>query len=154
MHLKKILAIFVMFGFLFVLPQAFAEEGMSKPMNPVGFVRFSQSGLGLILGGSTGGGWIHFDGDDHTFRISGVSFGALGGIGETKMSGEVYGMTKLEDFAGDYSKSTAGISAIVGGGGVWLENKKGVKMHLKAESKGVGINLSVGTVKVKLGMAD
>ena len=83
-----------------------------------------------------------------------MSVGALGGLGETRMSGEIYGLTKLEDFAGSYTKSTAGISAIVGSGGVWLENDKGVNMHLKAESTGVGINLSVGTVKIKLGMVD
>ena len=153
MHIKKALSTLLLLGFMFALPQAFAEEGASA-MAPNGFVRFSQSGLGLILGGSTGGGWIHFDGDDHTFRISGVSIGALGGIGETKMSGEVYGMKTLQDFAGTYTKSTAGISAIVGGGGVWIENDKGVKMNLKAESKGVGINISIGTVKVKLGMTD
>jgi hypothetical protein len=131
-----------------------AEDMAGEAPAPDAFVRFSQQGLGLILGGSAGGGWIHFNGDDHTFRISGVSFGALGGIGETRMSGEVYGLTKLEDFPGTYSKSTAGISAVVGGGGVWLENGKGVKMHLKAESTGVGINISVGTVEVKMGMVD
>ena len=38
--------------------------------------------------------------------------------------------------------------------GTRVENDKGVKMHLKAESTGVGINLSVGTVKIKLGMVD
>ncbi|MCK5363763.1 MAG: hypothetical protein KAR22_12375 [Gammaproteobacteria bacterium] len=154
MHIKKILSTLVVLGSLFALPQAFAEEGMTAPMAPTGFVRFSQKGLGLILGGSTGGGWIHFQGDDHTFRISGIKFGALGGLGETRMSGEVYGLTSLEDFAGTYSATTAGISAIVGGGGVWIENDRGIKMHLKAESTGVGINLSVGTVKIKLGMVD
>ena len=131
-----------------------AEGSAAEPPAPDAFVWFSKKGLGLILGGSAGGGRIRYMGDDHTFRMSGLSFGALGGIGETRLSGEVYGMKSLADFEGTYTQSQAGISAIVGGGGTWLENAKGVKMHLKAESTGVGINLSVGTVEVKLGMVD
>jgi len=156
MHVKNAMSTLLLFGLISVLPPVIAQGAGAAPEapSPDAFVRLSQSGIGLIIGGSSGGGWIHFNGDDHTFRITGVSFGVLGGIGETRMSGEIYGLSKLEDFAGSYSKSTAGISAIVGGGGVWLENKKGVKMHLKAESTGVGINLSVGTVEIKLGMVD
>jgi hypothetical protein len=154
MHIKKILSTLTLLGFMFVLPAAFAQEDAAAPTTPDAFVWLSKTGLGLIIGGSTGGGRIHFQGDDHTFRISGVSFGVLGGLGEAKMSGEIYGLTKLEDFAGSYSASSSAISVIVGAGGTWLENDKGVKMHLKAENKGVGVNLSVGTVKVKLGMVD
>lgn len=143
-------------GVVGLVPMTFAQDegAVAEPPAPDAFVWFSKKGLGLLLGGSAGGGRIRFMGDDHTFRMTGVSIGVLGGIGETRMSGEVYGLKALADFAGQYSQSNAGISAIVGGGGVWLENDKGVKMHLKAENTGVGINLSVGTVEVKLGMVD
>ncbi|MGR9092796.1 MAG: hypothetical protein ACU85U_19670 [Gammaproteobacteria bacterium] len=128
--------------------------GGAEFVPPDAFVWFSRKGIGAIIGGSAGGGRIHFMGDDHTFRMTGLKFGVVGGLGEAKMSGEVYGLSKLEDFAGTYKETTTGISAIVGSGGVWLENAKGVKMHLKAESTGVGVNFGVGTVEVKLGMVD
>lgn len=135
---------------------AFADNhgGEAEVMTPDAFVWFSRKGIGALIGGSAGGGRIHFKGDDHTFRMTGIKIGIVGGLGEAKMSGEVYGLTKLEDFAGKYDESTTGISAIVGAGGVWLENDKGVKMHLKAESTGVGVNFGIGTVEVKLGMVD
>lgn len=126
----------------------------AEPMDPDAFVWFSRKGLGLIIGGSTGGGRLQFRGDNHTFRMTGIKLGALGGVGEIRMSGEVYNLKQLQDFAGTYTESVAGLSAIVGGGGVWIQNKKGVKMHLKAEATGVGIDISVGTVEVKLGMVD
>jgi len=154
MSTNKKIAPALLAGVLIALSPAFVMAEDAAPMTPDAFVWLTRDGLGLILGGSSGGGRIHFKGDDEPFRMSGISFGALGGIGETRMSGEVYGMTKMEDFAGTYKESAAGISVIAGGGGIWLENEKGVKMHLTAESKGVGINLSVGTVKIKLGMVD
>lgn len=131
------------------------EQGASaEAMEPAGFVWFSRKGLGLIIGGSTGGGRLQFGGDNHTFRMTGIKLGALGGVGEIRMSGEVYNLKQLQDFAGTYTESVAGLSAIVGGGGVWIQNEKGVKMHLKAEATGVGVDISVGTVEVKLGMVD
>lgn len=135
---------------------AFAQSQTAgaEPMEPDGFVWFSRKGLGLIIGGSTGGGRLQFGGDNHTFRMTGIKFGALGGVGEIRMSGEVYNLKQLQDFAGTYTESVAGLSAIVGTGGVWIQNEKGVKMHLKAEATGVGIDISVGTVEVKLGMID
>lgn len=157
MNMRNGLSAMLIAVFLLTIPVAYAEhhEGDgAEPMTPDAFVWFSRKGLGAIIGGSSGGGRIKFMGDDHTFRMTGVSIGVIGGIGETRMSGEVYGLKKLEDFAGTYNQGTAGISAIVGGGGVWLENDKGVKMHLKAENTGVGINIGVGTVEVKLGMVD
>jgi len=139
-------------------PVTFAQDSAAgataEPMEPSGLVWFSRKGLGLIIGGSAGGGRLQFAGDNHTFRMTGIKFGALGGVAEIRMSGEVYNLNKLEDFAGTYSESVAGISAIVGGGGVWIQNEKGVKMHLKAEATGVGIDISIGQVEVKLGMVD
>lgn len=135
---------------------AVAQEQVAgaDAMEPDGFVWFSRKGLGLIIGGSTGGGRLQFAGDNHTFRMTGIKFGALGGVAEIRMSGEVYNLKQLQDFAGNYTESVAGLSAIVGGGGVWIQNEKGVKMHLKAEATGVGVDISVGTVEVKLGMVD
>jgi len=156
MNAHKILTSSIVLSLVLLLAPAAsqAQDAGASGTTPDAFVWLSRQGIGLILGGSTGGGRIHFDGDDHTFRMSGIKFGALGGLGETRMSGEIYGLQKLEDFAGSYKESTAGMSVIVGSGGVWLENDKGVKMHLKAESKGVGIDLSFGSVEIKLGMID
>jgi hypothetical protein len=139
-----------------VAPLAVAQEqaAAAEAAEPAGFVWFSRKGLGLIIGGSTGGGRLQFAGDNHTFRMTGIKLGALGGVGEIRMSGEVYNLKQLQDFEGNYTESVAGLSAIVGGGGVWLENDKGVKMHLKAEATGVGVDISVGSVEVKLGMVD
>jgi hypothetical protein len=140
-------------------PVAYAQEqaaagAAAEPMEPPGLVWFSRKGLGLIIGGSAGGGRLQYAGDNHTFRMTGIKIGALGGVAEIRMSGEVYNLNKLEDFAGTYDESVAGISAIVGGGGIWIANDKGVKMHLKAEATGVGIDISIGKVEVKLGMVD
>ena len=138
---------------LFVASASYAQDADEGPA-PDGFVWLSKQGLGLLIGGSFGGGRLQFQGDNHTFRISGVKIGVVGGIGATKLSGEVYNLKNLADFAGTYNESSAGVSVLLGSGGVWLENDKGVKLYLKAEAVGAGVDLSVGTVEIKLGMVD
>jgi hypothetical protein len=133
-----------------IAPVSFAEE---EPLVPDGFVWFSKKDLGIILGGSKGGGHLKYGNDDHTFRVTGLKLGTIGPA-EVKASGEVYNLKKLEDFAGTYRESSIGLTVIVGQGGIWLENEQGVKMNLRTSQVGANLTVAGGGLKIKLGMVD
>ncbi|MGR8950466.1 MAG: hypothetical protein ACU84Q_20680, partial [Gammaproteobacteria bacterium] len=65
----SVIAIFTTLVLLAQPVTAEHHEGAEEASAPDAFVWFSRKGLGLILGGSAGGGRIHFKGDDHTFRM-------------------------------------------------------------------------------------
>jgi hypothetical protein len=67
----------------------------------------------------------------------------LGGIGieDLKFTGNVYNLTKLEDFDGDYFSAEASAALVKGKGGFWMKNDKGVSIHLSGSSEGAALGL-------------
>jgi hypothetical protein len=116
---------------------------------PSATVTIKETEVGLLLGGDWGHGTITYNGVNSMFHLGGVK---LGGIGVTvsEVSGDVYGLTKIEDFPGIYFKAEAGATAVEGGVGTWVKNDKGVSIHLKAKSKGLA--LSIGVEGLSIGM--
>jgi len=52
--------------------------------------------------------------------------GKLGGLGMTvsDITGDVYGLTDLEDFAGMYFTAEAGATMVKGGSGIWVKKQQ------------------------------
>ena len=72
------------------------------------------------------------------------------GISSTDAIGNVYHLTDLEDFSGNYMAVSAG-GALAGGGGVaTMRNQDGVVIDLRGTSQGVKITLAVQGVKIAL----
>ena len=96
-----------------------------------------------------GHGTLGYNGKTYKFKILG--FGA-GGVGVHKISatGHVYQLDKLADFSGDYFEARAGITVAEGVGGYWVENSKGVNLHLKTHTKGVALAIGVDGLKITL----
>jgi hypothetical protein len=81
--------------------------------------------------------------------LDGVKPGGIG-YGHLKFSGNVYNLTKLEDFDGDYFSTEASAALVEGKGGFWMKNDKGVSIHLSGSSEGVAPGLGVEGVGVSL----
>ncbi len=75
-----------------------------------------------------------------TFK--GLSVAAVGGD-SIRASGNVYHLTKLEDFEGNYTAASAGATVAGGGSLSAMENQKGVVIKLRSANQGLQFNLSV-----------
>jgi len=131
---------------LFATPAAAEDAGP-----PVATVTIEQVQLALIVSGNLGGGVLTFEGEDHPFTIGGLG---VGGVGASKISaaGEVWGLTKPEDFEGVYAQVRAG--AVAGDyattSALWLENGSGVRVRLDSEREGFALSVGGDAIVIEL----
>jgi hypothetical protein len=64
--------------------------------------------------------------------------------------GDVYGLNDVKDFAGTYFEKELGITVGEGKGSLWLSNDNGVKIHVKANSKGLALSTGVSGLKITM----
>jgi hypothetical protein len=117
---------------------------------PDGTVEMSQVQAAFIGSGGGGSGTLNYRGRSYPFAVGGLG---IGGIGASTINaqGEVYGLKQVSDFPGAYAQGRYG--AVIGNasaGDLWLQNDKGVVMHLKA--KRTGLMLSLGGDAVIISM--
>lgn len=116
---------------------------------PTATLEFEAESIRLIIGGSKGKGVLTFQGKKYPFTAKG---GSVGGVGVTKAAGvgDVYFLTKIEDFAGTYSAATIGATAVKGVGGASFENDKGVYIRVKSKSEGLALSLGLSIIEVEM----
>jgi hypothetical protein len=115
---------------------------------PDATVSFSAGSVAVIGGVAWGTGTLHYHGRDYPFQFRGLSIGDLGFKG-TWGTGEVYHMSKLEDFAGIYDSVSLGLTVAGGGTAAGLRNQKGVVMHVRGATIGMQVNLSIQGVVIQ-----
>jgi hypothetical protein len=108
---------------------------------PSGQVTMEQTQVSLLANAGWGHGTLTFQGHTYNFRLHNLG---VGGIGYSKMSarGNVFGLTRREDFSGLYGLLAAGAVADKDQlhGGVWLQNASGVQMHLVPSRHGLALD--------------
>jgi hypothetical protein len=120
------------------------------PKQPVGQVTIDETQFGFIVGGSTGGGVLTYDGKQYPFKLGGVSLGANIGVSKFAAKGEVYDMKDISQFAGTYARLTGSVALGGGVGGMTLKNENGVVMRLEGTTQGLQINAGSSGVQVTL----
>jgi hypothetical protein len=124
--------------------------GVRADEAPSGTIHVEQVQVAFIGSANLGGGTLTFDGQTHDFSIGGLG---VGGYGLSKMvaDGEVYGLTRIEDFPGAYVQGRYGAAAgTVSTGELWLHNTQGVSIHLDAEREGLALSLGGDAVYIDL----
>ena len=81
------------------------------------------AGIGFVWGK----GELVYGGQKHPFKLSGVSIADVGGAHITA-SGIVYNQTTLDDFNGNYTAVTAGVTVGGGGSAAILRNATGSRV--------------------------
>lgn len=136
------------------VPSTYAEEAPEQrhidfdKETISGTVEIKAKQIALIVGGGWGDGVLHFQGQDHPFKVTGLKAGGVGYV-ELDAVGDVYFLNKLEDFSGKYGTAAIGATAAKGSVVATVENNKGVILRLKAKSKGAALNLGVGGMSIK-----
>jgi hypothetical protein len=99
------------------------------------------------IGYSWGEGVLTFQGQAYPFRVGELSVGDVG-ISKAEATGNVYHLTKIEDFSGDYVAASAS-AAIAGGSGIaTMRNQHGVVIDLTAIDQGIELKFAVEGVKI------
>jgi hypothetical protein len=129
---------------------SFGASAADAPKKPSGTVSINETQFALIIGGSTGGGVLTYQGKKYPFKIGGMSLGANVGASKLSASGEVYDLSNISKFPGTFTKLESSITLGGGVGGTVLKNENGVIMRLTSTSEGLQLNLSASGVTVKL----
>ena len=120
------------------------------PPKPVGTGSIDETQFGLIIGDSTGGGVLTFNGKQYPFTLGGFSLGANIGVSKFTATGEVYDMTDISQFAGTYTQLSGSYALGGGKGSTNLKNQNGVIMSLEGTTQGLQLNVGSSGVTVTL----
>ena len=100
-------------------------------------------------GGATGKGNLNFQGQSYAFQLGGGVTG--GGASDAQVSGEVYGLKNISDFAGLYTQSTGGAGLDRSStSDLWLRNRAGVVLHLTGTQTGVVLSLGREEILIEM----
>jgi hypothetical protein len=131
-------------------PASLAKETATTG-TPSATLELKSEKMRLISGGTGGKGTLHFQGKDYafTYKSSSAGVGAKA-VTSVTATGNVYGLTKIEDFPGRYSAMSK--AANVGAAQVTAKYKgdHDVVIVLNGTVKGAGLTMGAGIATIKL----
>ena len=131
--------------------QAFPSPSYAKDL-PSGTVTMEFGRGGFIISASGGRGTLRFKGRTYSFKLGSLGVGGFG-VSKSKATGEVYNLSRIEDFPGGYFQARAGYAAGRGKGVLRLENANGVVLRLRTTTKGLALNLGADGLKIEMDQA-
>jgi hypothetical protein len=133
---------------LAVLLSSFSLAG-AEAKTPDATFSLSAKTAAAVVGYEWGSGTLQYKGADYPFAIKALNFLDVGGA-NIEATGEVYNLSKVEDFAGRYIGVGAGAALVDGASSGAMQNHSGVVIHVHSNTKGAELKASVGTMEVKL----
>jgi len=135
----------VMLALSFSLPGLAAAQDKQ----PDATLELSQGQVGIGIGFSWGEGTLTYQGNKYPVTVHGISVIDVG-ITKATAFGKVYGLTKLEDFDGNYTAASAEGTLGGGAGATTMKNQNGVVIDLFTTTQGINIKLAPSGVKLML----
>lgn len=127
------------------------QAGAEPSAVPSATLEVASEEMRLIMGGTAGRGVLHFKGTDYPFTYKSASAGVGAKmVKEMSATGEVYSLTQIEDFEGQYAATSSSAMAGEGDMSATYTNDKGVVVKLKGSVKGAGLSLGAGVATIKL----
>ena len=117
--------------------------------NQVGTVSIDMTSVAAGIGFSSGSGVLRFNGQRYPFKIDGLSVGNVG-IASISAVGNVYNLSDVSQFAGNYVAAGAGIALAGGKAGLTMKNQNGVIINLYAVQQGVELNIGPQGFKITM----
>lgn len=132
-------------------PESGDEAAVETSGPPSATLEVASEEMRLIMGGTAGKGVLHFNGTDYPFTYKSASAGVGAKmVQEVSATGEVFALTKIEDFEGQYTAVSSAAMAGAGDVAVTYKSANGVVVKLKGTVKGVGLSLGGGVATIKL----
>ena len=126
---------------------AVVEAPVSAPPPP--FVELQSTAIAAGIGARFGDGTLLVGGQEHPFKVTGMSLGDLG-ISRISASGGVENLDAISDFEGHYVAVEAGAAAGIGASVVTMRNEKGIVITLESTLKGVQLTLGAQGLDIEL----
>ena len=123
--------------------------GFAQAAGPDATLQLRSGSVAAGIGISWGHGTLTYKGKQYPVSVSGLSLGKVG-ITKVTASGDVYNLKNLRDFSGNYTSATADITLAGGHSGVTMKNQNGVRVVVRATSKGVDLTIGASGVDMKL----
>jgi hypothetical protein len=135
---------------LFVLP-LLGVNGSARAQETPPSATFSCETTSVVIG--IGFSWgkckMEYQGHECLFKMNGMSLVGLG-ISKAALTGKVYNMKNLVDFAGGYKAGGVGLTVIAGAGAAKLKNDSGVEIDVATQTVGAKFEIGGGGVTVSL----
>jgi hypothetical protein len=133
---------------------AFADDPQSTPtantdQAPDATINLTGGSVAAGVGWVWGKGELTYQGKSYPIKLSGVSVVDVGAAHITA-TGNVYNLTTLKDFDGNYTAATAGLTVAGGGSAAILRNDHGVVIKLLSTTEGLRFNLSADGINIKI----
>ena len=116
---------------------------------PDATIEFSGGSVAAGVGYSWGKGTLQYQGKSIPVTLKGLSVASVGAQ-SVRASGDVYHLSSLSDFEGNYTAASAGATVAGGGDVSAMQNQNGVVIKLRSTTQGLAFNLSVDGVAIKL----
>ena len=135
---------------LFFLVMAMATTIVAaEKVVPSGKVSIESTSIAAGIGVSWGDGKLTYQGKTLPFSVDGLSL-VDWGISKASAVGDVYNLTDVSKFAGNYVAAEAGFALAGGMGGMVLRNQNGVVVHLRSVSQGAKLQLGPSGLKITM----
>ena len=122
---------------------------MAAEPAPSGTVKLTSKAVAVGIGVTWGDGTLTLGGKPYAFSVEGLGVADLG-VSDVTTSGEVFNLTNVADFSGNYAAGEAGIAIVAGPTDTVMKNEKGVVLRLHGTQKGARLTLAAQGVKLKL----
>jgi len=109
----------------------------------------SKTSVAAGIGLSWGGGTLTYKGKDYEVEVQGLSVGDVG-ISNIEARGNVYNLKKLEDFDGNYTAASAGLTVGGGASATTMQNQNGVLVEIISTTKGLKFTLAASGVRMRI----
>jgi hypothetical protein len=131
-----------------VPPSGVPTAASIRELKPSGTVTMTQA---FVIGTGVGSGALAFRGRTYRFTLIGSLIGP-GAISSLQASGEVYGLHDVSQFPGAWIQGTGRLAvSTLGTGELWLKNRNGVVMRLRAAQ--AGLTFSTGRYEIFIQLA-
>jgi hypothetical protein len=128
---------------------ATAVSAEEEPKGPDATVKLSGNSVALGLGYAWGSGVLTYKGKEYRFKIKGLTAGAVGAT-SIDVTGDVFHLKGIEDFAGTYAGFTT--EATVGGGVDFSIMKNGSGVYIELHGTSMGLLFQAGPAGINLVM--
>ena len=120
---------------------------LAQAKKPDATLTLSEGTVAVGIGFSWGKGTLDYKGKKYPVKVEGLSVGEVG-VNRATAVGNVYKLTKLADFDGNYVAAGAE-ATIAGGAGVTaMKNQNGVVIELKSTTQGASLKLAAEGLKL------
>ena len=105
---------------------------------------------GWIIGGSAGGGTLHFRGKSYGVSVGGIDYGLVFGGSKTSFRGRVSNINRPSDVAGVYGAAGAGLAVGGGARAIVLTNPTGPVLELSGHQVGLMANADLSGLAITM----